>query len=263
MAVVVLAAVGLLLVRVGARRLARAVEDSSAVPMRRKQWQTVIQVVSWIGNAVIIGVAAMMLLSRFVDIAPLLASVGVAGLALSLGAQSLIKDLISGLLILIENQFAVGDVIQVGDVAGGVERFSLRATYLRSLDGKLHVVPNGEIRIVANITRNWSRAVIDLGVAYEEDLDRVLAVLEQEAAAFAQEPQVAEQLIEAPSVLGPLSLGDWAVTVRVMVKTLPGKHWELGRTLRKRLLGACAREQITLPYPRQEVLVREAPAEAD
>ncbi len=259
--VVALAALGLLVVRLGARRLARAVEGSDAVPMRRKQWQTVIQVVSWMGNVAISAVAVMMLLSRFVDIAPLLASVGVAGLALSLGAQSLIKDLISGLLILIENQFAVGDVIQVGDVAGGVERFSLRATYVRSLDGKLHVVPNGEIRIVANITRNWSRALIDLGVAYEEDLDRVLAVLEQEAAAFAVESEVAEQLIEAPSVIGPLSLGDWAVTVRVMVKTLPGKHWEVGRALRKRLLAACAREQITLPYPRQEVMVRETSAD--
>jgi small conductance mechanosensitive channel len=255
--VVALAALGLLFVRLGARRLAQAVEDSSAVPMRRKQWQTVIQVVSWIGNAAIIAVAVMMLLSRFVDIAPLLASVGVAGLALSLGAQSLIKDLISGLLILIENQFAVGDVIQVGDVAGGVERFTLRATHVRSLEGRLHVVPNGEIRIVANITRDWSRAMVDLGVAYEEDLERVVAVLEQEAAAFAEEPEVAELLIEAPSVIGPLSLGDWAVTVRVMVKTLPGKHWEVGRTLRKRLLAACIREGITLPYPRQEVMVRE------
>lgn len=258
--VVALAAFGLLVVRLGARRLARAVERSNAVPMRRKQWQTVIQVVSWVGNAVIIAVALMMLLSRFVDIAPLLASVGVAGLALSLGAQSLIKDLISGLLILIENQFAVDDVIQIGDISGGVERFTLRATYLRALDGKLHVVPNGEIRIVANITRNWSRALIDLGVAYEEDLDRVLAVFKQEAAVFAEEAEVAEQLIEPPSVIGPLSLGDWAVTVRVMVKTLPGKHWDVGRMLRKRLLAACVREQITLPYPRQEVIVREAPA---
>jgi small conductance mechanosensitive channel len=261
--VVALAAAGLLLVRLGAGRLARAVEASNAVPMRRKQWQTVIQVISWVCNAVIIGVAAMMLLSRFVDIAPLLASVGVAGLALSLGAQSLIKDLISGLLILIENQFAVGDVIQVGDVAGGVERFTLRATYLRSLDGKLHVVPNGEIRIVANITRNWSRALVDLGVAYEEDLDRVLKVLEEEALAFAEDPGVAELLIEPPSVLGPLSLGDWAMTVRVMVKTLPGKHWEVGRMLRKRLLDACTREQIALPYPRQEVMVRQTWPEAD
>jgi small-conductance mechanosensitive channel len=100
--------------------------------------------------------------------------------------------------------------------------------------------------------------MVDLGVAYEEDLDRVLAVLEREAAAFAQDPEVADQLIEAPSVIGPLSLGDWAVTVRVMVKTLPGKHWGVGQILRRRLLAACERERITLPYPRQEVLVRDS-----
>jgi small-conductance mechanosensitive channel len=133
---------------------------------------------------------------------------------------------------------------------------------LRSLDGRLHAVPNGEIRVVAGITRNWSRAMLDLGLAHEEDLDRVLAVLEQEAEASAQEPEVAEPLIEAPTVIGPLSLGDWAVTVRTMVRTLPGKHWDVGRVLRRRLLAACAREQITLPYPRQEVMVRDVPVDA-
>jgi moderate conductance mechanosensitive channel len=254
----VLAALGILAVQFGRTRLARALEGSSATPTRRKQWHTVVQVVSWVVNASIVIVAVMMLLSRFVDIAPLLASLGVVGLALSLGAQTLIKDLIGGMLILIENQYAIGDVIQVGDIAGSVEHFTLRVTHVRSVEGKLHVVPNGEIRIVSNITRHWSRAMVDLGVAYEEDLDRVLAVLEREAAAFAQDPEVADQLIEAPSVIGPLSLGDWAVTVRVMVKTLPGKHWGVGQILRRRLLAACERERITLPYPRQEVLVRDS-----
>ncbi len=256
--VIVLAALVILAVQFGRTRLARALEGSSATPIRRKQWHTVVQVVSWVVNASIVIVAVMMLLSRFVDIAPLLASLGVVGLALSLGAQTLIKDLIGGMLILIENQYAIGDVIQVGDIAGSVEHFTLRVTYVRSVEGKLHVVPNGEIRIVSNITRHWSRAMVDLGVAYEEDLDRVLAVLEREAEAFAQDPEVADQLIEAPSVIGPLSLGDWAVTVRVMVKTLPGKHWGVGQILRKRLLAACEREGITLPYPRQEVLVRDS-----
>jgi small-conductance mechanosensitive channel len=256
--VIVLAALGILAVQFGRTRLARALEGSSATPTRRKQWHTVVQVVSWVVNASIVIVAVMMLLSRFVDIAPLLASLGVVGLALSLGAQTLIKDLIGGMLILIENQYAIGDVIQVGDIAGSVEHFTLRVTHVRSVEGKLHVIPNGEIRIVSNITRHWSRAMVDLGVAYEEDLDRVLAVLEQEAEAFAQDPKVADQLIEAPSVIGPLSLGDWAVTVRVMVKTLPGKHWGVAQILRKRLLAACEREGITLPYPRQEVLVRDS-----
>jgi small-conductance mechanosensitive channel len=255
--VVVLAALGVLAVQLARTRLARVLEGSGVTPIRRKQCHTVVQVVSWVVNAGIVTVAVMMLLSHFVDIAPLLASLGVVGLALSLGAQTLIRDLIGGMLVLIENQYAIGDVIQVGDISGSVEHFTLRVTYVRSVEGKLHVIPNGEIRIVSNITRHWSRAMVDLGVAYEEDLDRVLAVLEREAEAFTQDPQVADLLIEAPSVIGPLSLGDWAVTVRVMVKTLPGKHWDVGRILRKRLLAACDREAITLPYPRQEVLVRD------
>jgi len=164
--------------------------------------------------------------------------------------------LIGGVLILLENQYAVGDSIQVGTVSGVVERITLRATYVRAIDGYLYVVPNGEVRIVANQTKEWSRALVDVGVAYEEDLDRALRVLTEAGEAFAQDPDIGPQLLEPPQVLGPLSLGDWAITVRAMVKTQPGKHWGVARELRKRILAACEREGITLPYPRQEVLVR-------
>jgi small conductance mechanosensitive channel len=193
-----------------------------------------------------------------VDITPLLASVGVVGLALSLGAQTLIKDFIAGMLILIENQYAVGDLIAVGAVSGVVERLTLRTTHVRDVHGKLHIVPNGEVRVVSNGSRDWARALVDIGVAYEEDLERVLAVLEQVAEAFAQDPAVASQLLERPQVLGPLSLGDWAITVRVMVKTPAGQQWGVAQALRKRILAACDREKIVLPYPRQEVLLSKA-----
>lgn len=247
---------GLILVRMARRRIITRISSSDSIPDgRKKQIQTIVQVVGWMVNVSIIGIASMMLLGHFVDIAPLLASVGVMGLALSLGAQTLIKDLIGGLLILIENQYAVGDVIQVGDVAGAVERLTLRATYVRDINGKLHLVPNGDMRIVSNVTRGWSRAVVDIGVAYEENLDRVLNVLKEEAQQFA-EGDFAPQLLEPPSIIGPLSLGDWAITVRVMVKTEPGKQWGVAMALRKQILAACERENITLPYPRQEVLVR-------
>ena len=249
---------GLIVVRMARRRIITRVSSSEKIPDgRKKQIQTIVQVVGWMVNVSVIGMALMMLLSHFVDITPLLASVGVMGLALSLGAQTLIKDLIGGLLILIENQYAVGDVIQVGDVAGAVERLTLRATYVRDVNGKLHLVPNGDVRTVSNVTRGWSRAVVDIGVAYEENLDRVLNVLEQEAQQFAEDPTYAPQLLEPPSIIGPLSLGDWAITVRVMVKTQPGKQWGVAMALRKRILATCDREDITLPYPRQELLVRD------
>jgi small conductance mechanosensitive channel len=112
------------------------------------------------------------------------------------------------------------------------------------------------VRIVSNLTREWSRALVDVGVAYEEDLDRTLQILEAFAAEFAQDPEFAPLLMEPPRVLGPVSLGDSAVTVRLAVKTQPGKQWEVGRTLRKQVLAVCDREGIELPYPRQEVVLR-------
>jgi small-conductance mechanosensitive channel len=111
---------------------------------------------------------------------------------------------------------------------------------------------------VSNVTKDWSRALVDIGVAYEEDLDRVLAVLEEAVAAFADDPDFGPQLLERPKVLGPLSLGDWAITVRVMVKTQPGKQWGVAQALRKRILSVCDGAGITLPYPRQEVWIRKS-----
>jgi small-conductance mechanosensitive channel len=256
--IIAVAALGLAVVQFLGKRAQRIVHTTAHLrEERRQQMLTLAQILRWGARVLIVGSALLMLLSTFgVDITPLLASVGVAGLAVSLGAQSLIKDLIGGFLILAENQYAVGDTIQVGTVAGQVERLTLRATYVRAIDGYLYVIPNGEVRIVANQTKEWSRALVDVGVAYEEDLDRALRVLTETAEAFAQDLDIGPELLEPPQVLGPFSLGDWAVTVRVMVKTQPGKQWGVARELRKRILAACEREGIALPYPRQEVLVR-------
>jgi small conductance mechanosensitive channel len=251
-----LAGLGLVVLGLLSRRVLRAVRSAEAERERQMQMETLIQVAQWVIRVVILGVAVLMILSYFVDIAPLLASAGVAGLAISLGAQTLIKDFIAGFLILLEGQYGVGDVVKVASVSGVVERLTLRATYVRDINGNLHVVPNGEARIVSNVTKDWSRAVVDIGVAYEADLDHALNVLTDVVDAFAAEPEFAADLIEEPTVLGPLTLGDWAISVRVMVKTQPGKQWGVARELRKRILAACDREGITLPYPRQEVLIR-------
>lgn len=257
-AIVVLAALGLVAAHFIGRRVMRAIRAMERIrPMRRQQLLTVAQILRWATDVLVVGSALLMLLSTLgVDITPLAASVGVAGLAVSLGAQTLIKDLISGILILVENQYVVGDFVQVGGVAGQVERLTLRATYLRDINGYLHTIPNGEVRVLSNMTREWSRALVDVGVAYEEDLDRVLRVFEETAEAFARDPAFESQLLEPPKVLGPLALGDWALTVRVTVKTQPGKQWGVAQELRRKMLTACEREGITLPYPRQEVWVR-------
>lgn len=223
---------------------------------RRKQVVTLVQAARWVLDIGLVIVAVMMTLSALgVDIAPLLASVGVAGLAVSLGAQTLIKDVIGGVLVLLENQYAVGDTVELGSARGQVEEITLRATQVRGVDGQLYVVPNGEVRIISNLSRDWSRATVDIGVAYEEDLDRVLAVLEEGVAAFAEDPVYSPDLLEVPQVLGVMSLGDWAATIRILAKTHPDKQWAIGRALRKYILALCEREGIVLPYPRYEMSI--------
>ena len=256
--IVALTALGLFVLHLVRRRLltwTQAVDNIRET--RLQQLTTMIQLLHWILVVLLVGSSVLMLLATFgIDITPLLASAGVAALAISLGAQTLIKDFIGGLLIIVENQYAVGDTISLGNVQGQVERITLRVTQVRALNGDLHIVPNGEVRILANQTKGWSRAVLEVGVAYEENIDRALSVLAASAEAFAQDPAFQPYLLEPPQVMGPVSLGDSAVILRVMVKTLPGKQLEIGRELRKVVLAACEREGVSLPYPRQEVWVR-------
>ncbi len=256
---VALAALGIAALGMLDRRLARVIEKMEPLQEgRRKQLLTLVSTMHWVAVAALVGSALLMVLSHFVDVTPVLASVGVIGLALSLGAQTLIKDVLGGLFVLIENQYAVGDVIQIGDVSGEVERITLRSTSIRDLDGTLHLVPNGEVRIVSNLTREWSRATVDFGVAYEENLERVIAVLEAFADDLAADDEVGPLLLDPPEIIGPVSLEDSAVMVRVMAKTTPGAQWTVAREIQRRVLQICAREGIDLPYPRQEVVLRGA-----
>jgi small conductance mechanosensitive channel len=161
------------------------------------------------------------------------------------------------MLILVENQYAVGDSIQVGGVSGEVERLTLRTTHVRDINGHLHIVPNGEVRVVANMTRDWSRALVDVGIGYEENLERVLSILGQLAEAFAHDSAFGPDLLEPPEVVGPLTLRDWAITVRLQVRTQPGKQWAVARELQRRIHAKLAQEGIATPYPRQDIWVRD------
>jgi small conductance mechanosensitive channel len=256
--VVVLTSLGLVSVHVLSKRaIAWAGVVQGIRESRRQQLVTLTHIVQWTVVVLLVGSGVLMLLGTFgIDITPLLASVGVAGLAVSLGAQSVIKDVIGGVLIIVENQYAVGDVITVDSASGKVERITLRTTQIRALNGDLYVVPNGEVRVLANKTKDWSRVMVEVGVAYEEDLEHAFDVLTSSAQAFSQAPEFEACLLEPPRVLGPVSLGDSAVILRVEVKTQPGKQWEIGRELRKFVLAACEREGVVLPYPRQEVWVQ-------
>jgi len=243
--------------RVLSARLEKSIAGAAPTEDEAQRARTLTRVSRSTALVTIAITAGLMIMRELgLDIAPLIAGASVIGVAVGLGAQSLISDVIGGFFILLEDQFAVGDSIQVGNIAGGVEKMTLRATFLRDLEGTLHVVPNGEMRIVSNRTKDWSRAVLNLGVAYEEDIGRAVAALGEIGRDLYQDEEFAPLLLEEPTVTGVEALGDWTMTIRIMAKTKPGEQWNVARELRRRIKETFEQEGIEMPYPRQEVLMR-------
>jgi small-conductance mechanosensitive channel len=206
---------------------------------------------------VIYAVALFMILGEIgIELGPLLAGAGIIGVALGFGSQSLVKDFLSGVFILIEDQFGVGDIVNLdGETSGTVEAVSLRTTRLRSVDGTVWHVPNGEIRRVGNQSQHWSRALIDIEVAYETDLDHAQAVI----AAVAHEIASTDtDVLDEPEVWGVEALGANGVMIRLVVKTRPSQQYRVSRELRARLKSAFEREGIEIPFPQQTVWHRSA-----
>jgi len=183
-----------------------------------------------------------------ITVGPLLASAGVVGLAIGFGAQNLVRDVMSGFFMLSENQYREGDVIEVAGVSGTVERFGLRATVLRDQQGRVHYIPNGEIKLVSNLTQEWSQAQIDIGVAYEEDIDRVIAVLERICQELTEDPAHAARIFDS-DVMGIERLDESAVIVRVTLRTQPQERWAVAREFRRRVLKAFRSAGIEIPFP--------------
>jgi small conductance mechanosensitive channel len=229
------------------------------VTEREKRAHTVASLLRTVGTTLVVIVAAMMAFREIgLDIMPLIAGAGVAGLAIGFGAQSLIKDVIAGFFILLEDQFHVGDVIQAAGVSGQVEQMTLRMTIVRDLQGTVHFIPNGEIKVASNLTKQWSRAVLEIGVRYEEDVDRVIAVLTEVGRSLADDEVFGKMVLEPPQVLGVEGLTDSQVTIRILTKTLPLKQWEVAREFRRRIKARFDREGIQTPYPHRVVIARPA-----
>ncbi len=223
---------------------------------RQKRARTLASVLRSVGFIAIVVSASLMVLAELgADIAPLLAGAGILGLALGLGAQTLVRDLIGGFFILVEEQFHVGDVVTIGAVTGTVERMTLRATYLRDLDGSVHLVPNGEMRIISNLTRGWSRAVVDVTVPSQSDTGRLVALLEDVCRVAGADPALAELLPEPPVVLGVEALDAATVCLRLLAKTPPGRQWEAARVLRLRIKERLDAAGISEALPRQVLAV--------
>lgn len=211
-----------------------------------------------------IGIGILVALTALgVNIAPLLAGAGLVGVAVSLASQNLIKDAINGFLIIVEDQYAVGDVIAVGDVGGLVEYINLRITQVRDAEGRLITIPNSEIKIVANLSSNWSRADLNIPVAYDTDVDQALKLIDDIAQQMSLDPIWLQQILEAPQVLGVDNFGERGVIIRVWIKTQPLKQWDVAREFRRRLKVAFDEAGVPIPLPQQEIWFNQSlPAKA-
>lgn len=257
LAIWILAWFALRVVKLTAERIEKSVDDGddSVTTVREKRGRTISQLLRSVGRVVIVTLAILLTFNVFINIAPILAGAGILGLAVSFGSQSLVRDVISGFFFLVENQFSVGDVIEAGGKGGVVEKMTLRVVVLRDLDGSLHIIPNGEIKVVSNKTRGWSRAIVDISVPHTEDLDRALAVVQDEAARFSSDPVWGVQLDGPVEVLGVESLTDNSVVIRTLLKTQPGSQWSVAREFRRRLKNRFSRETIDSPYQQRRVQV--------
>jgi small-conductance mechanosensitive channel len=206
----------------------------------------------------IVVIAALMVLGKLgLDIGPAVAGLGVIGIAVGFGAQALVHDYLNGALILIENQFSKGDVVRVAGVDGTVEDFNLRRTTLRDLDGVVHTVPNGEVKVASNLTRVWARINQDITVAYGTDMDRVIEIVDQVGRELAQDPVWKRRILEPPRVERIEALGDYGVTIKILGSVRAPEQWAAAGEFRKRLLAALEANGIEIPRPQRVVLSRD------
>ncbi len=232
-----------------------------ATTRRVQRAKTIGSLLKSIITGVVVAIFGTMVLDEIgVNIAPIIASAGIIGLALGFGAQSLVKDFLSGIFMILEDQYGVGDVIDVGEASGTVEAVSLRITRLRDVNGTVWYVPNGEIMRVGNMSQNWARTVLDISVSYGEDLARVRRVLQDVAHDLWEDEDYKSLVIEEPEVWGVESLGIDGVAVRVTLKTAPLEQWAVAREMRQRIKARFDHEGIEIPFPQRVVWNRQEPA---
>lgn len=199
-------------------------------------------------------VIAMMLLRKLgIDVAPIIAGAGIVGLAVGFGAQELVRDFIAGFFILLENQVRAGDVAIINGTGGLVEHVGLRTTTLRDLTGTVHIFQNGKVNSLSNMTKEWSAMVFDIGVAYKEDTDRVVEIMERVAADLRGDPKFGALIIENLEVFGVDAFGDSAVVIKARLKTRPVQQWTVGREYRRRLKKAFDAEGVEIPFPHRTI----------
>jgi moderate conductance mechanosensitive channel len=240
------------------KRAPTAIVDTGTVSLRSAaRAQTLALVLRSIASVLIWTIAVTMILGELgVDLAPLIAGAGIAGVAIGFGAQSLVKDFLTGIFMLVEDQYGVGDIVDLGEATGTVEAVTLRTTRIRSVEGTVWHVPNGMIERVGNMSQQWARALLDVEVAYGTDIDEAQQVIKAVADGVAEDPEWRGRILEPPEVWGIESMGPDAMSIRLVVKTRPGDQFPVMRELRRRLSEAFLREGIEMPFPQRSVWVR-------
>lgn len=217
--------------------------------------QTIGRLLVRIAAAVVGVIAALMMLDLFgIDIGPAVAGLGVVGIAVGFGAQTLIRDWLAGIFVVVENQYSAGDVVRIAGVEGVVEDFSLRRTTLRDIDGTVHTVPNGQIVVASNLTRVWARVNLDINVAYDTDLDEATRILDGVGEELLADAEWGPRLLEAPRVVRVSALADSSVTLKVLGQVRAAEQWAVGGELRKRILAAFTRAGISIPFPHRVIV---------
>lgn len=223
-------------------------------PTELKRADTLTQVIRDLARVVILGVGGMMVLSEVgVDLKPLLAAAGLGGLAIGFGAQSLVKDVISGFFILLEDSVRVGDVVEIAGVGGLVEEVKLRTIVLRDESGSIHVIPNGNINTVKNMTQLYSYYVFNIGIAYRENVDEVMALLKAIAEELRQDTEFAGDILEPLEMWGVDRFADSAVIIKCRIKTKPIQQWRVGREMNRRIKNTFDARGIEMPFPHQTI----------
>ena len=270
--IIVIALVIMRLSNLAVRRIVKALLDResaegtaqelSAVEIK-KRMDTLDNLAGSVIRAFILVIAVVMILDRLsFNVGPAIAGLGVIGIAVGFGAQSLVKDYFNGALILLENQFSIGDVVSLAGVSGEVENFSLRRTTLRDLSGTVHTVPNGEIRVASNRTRVWARINEEVQVAYGSDIDHVVKTVNAVGQAMYEDGEWRRRLLEPPAVLRVQALGDSGISIKVLGTVRAADQWAAAGEFRRRILAAFAAESIEIPFPHRVMITRPGSPEA-
>jgi small conductance mechanosensitive channel len=257
-ALVALAILRRVIPRAVERRVSR-IRDESPEELA-KRTDTVSNALKWVATAIVLTVAFIMILSKLgVDTTPLIAAIGLMGLGIGLAAQKILRDYLNGFFILLEDWYRVGEVATVAGITGVIVEINLRRTTLRDLDGTMHVVPNSNIELASNMTRQWARIHFNVTVAYKENLNQVWQLVDKICQEFKEDPTWGEHMLTTPAVVRVDSLGDHGIDIKILGDTKPGQQWALMGELRKRIKEQFDEEGIEIPWPHTKVFFGNEP----